>query len=65
MAEKEKKMQNLEKKEGTNYIFKLAKKMKHENRDFINEICVRNKLVTTKEGQIFIFHWQCTFNILL
>ena len=57
MAEKEKKMQNLEKKEGTNYIFKLAKKMKHENRDFINEICVRNKLVTTKEGQIFIFHW--------
>ena len=51
-AEKEK-MQNLEKKAGKNYIFKLVKKMKHEDQGVINESCIRNdrdqRLVTTEK----------------
>ena len=54
LAGNEKKIQNLEKKEGKIYICKLAKKMKHENQDVISDICVRNdegKLVTTGEDR--------------
>ena len=37
MAEQEK-TQNLEKKEGKNYIFKLVKKMKHENQLLVKAV---------------------------
>ena len=45
------KMQSLEKKARKNYIFKLAKKIKHENQNVISENCSWNdkgKLVTTE-----------------
>lgn len=40
-AEKSK-IENLESKEGKNYIFKLAKHLKHENQDVISENCIRD-----------------------
>jgi hypothetical protein len=41
-AASEEKFQNLESKDGRNYIFKLAKRLKGENQDIIGEKCVKD-----------------------
>ena len=60
------KMHNLEKEEGNHYIFKLAKKIKHENQDVISERCIKNdeiKHITAEEDRLKA--WKDHYNHLL
>ena len=56
----------MESKEGKNYIFKLAKSLKHENQDVIRENCIKNdegKLAFTDEERLLA--WKNHYNRLL
>ncbi len=62
------KIQNLERKDGKNYIFKLAKKLKSENRDIVQECCVKNSdgSLTTNEDerqQVCKAHYERLLNV--
>ena len=59
-------LSNLERKDGKNYVFKLAKKLKHENQDVVSENCVRDdsgNLAFSEEARLDA--WKCHYNRLL
>ena len=62
----EENLSNLKSRDGKNYIFKLAKRMKYENKDIIGVNCVKNddgNLAHTDKEKLDA--WKCHYNRLL